>query len=147
MKNLLILISFLMPFAAFAGNEPTSNSQITAKTKKLPDLKVLLRGTPYAKSVGHGGFALQCLYPFDRECMLIILKGPAIDGEKVAVLKAAGVEVPPIAEYIEENTTYVGFVNQTGSLKYYQIQNYKVSIVDGIFQLEVFDLNTQFEIR
>lgn len=147
MKNLLILIAFLLPLASMAGNGPTPSSAPALKTKKLPDIKVLVRGTPYAKSVGHGGLAVQCLFPFDRECMLFILKGPALDANKVAILKSAGKEIPPVAEYIEDNSTYVGFINQDGIRKYYGIVNYNISIVDGIFELQIFDQNIQFDIR
>jgi hypothetical protein len=148
MKKLVVLLLMYFPLAVFAGNNPDDkSSSFSVKTKKLPDLKVLIRGTPHAKSVGHGGLAIQCLYPFDRECLLVILKGPVIAADKVAVLKTAGVELPPVAEYIDENTTHVGFVNQSGAFNYYQIQNYKVSIIDGIFQLEIFDTPIQFDIR
>lgn len=139
MKIILsIFIAFF--FNSFFGfckipnsKKPFSNSIIVPTQ---PDKKYVVYGTPYFKTVGTKGLAIQCLYPFDRNCLMFIKNGIETENESFC-LNQFGAPVPLVAELIESNTVHLGLYNDSGNLVYREITNIVkvISCSNGFFEI------------
>ena len=85
-----------------------------------PGIKHAVPGTPRYRTVGPYGFAIQCVYPFNRHCLLFVKHEISDQGQ---CFRQFAIEVPISYEMIEPNTFHLGIYDDSGTLVYRDITN------------------------
>ncbi|GAB1447743.1 MAG: hypothetical protein LCH37_03960 [Bacteroidetes bacterium] len=110
MKAIILLLATLVSLSGLA-NSP--------KTIVLKPIKVALPGTPYALKLNGAGMAIKCLPPFDRDCILVIMKTgfdvpSMLISREVPMSQLEQQLLDPEKNYIiENNNTYIEVPNLT----------------------------------
>lgn len=137
--NSFLLVIMFISFSHFLygkNGPPSKQNPQPITTTSPPDVKYAVPGTPFFRTVGTKGFAIQCLYPFNRSCILLIKRGIEIGDESPCILQF-GTIVPVTGELIEPNTIHLGLYNDLGDLVYHDItnSNKQYSCGDGVFEI------------
>lgn len=99
-----------------------------------PGIKHAVPGTPHYRTVGNKGMAIQCLYPFNRHCLLFLKHEISDQGQ---CFSQFAIEVPFSYEMIEPNTFHLGLYDDSGTLVYRDITNSirQYSCDQGFFEI------------
>lgn len=117
----LIYILIWPNFKLSANVKPELSNVKAVVSPKPPDTKIAVPGTPYYRTVGTKGYAIQCLYPFNRHCILLLKAD--IDLGDEPCLSQYGMSQPILGELIEPSTIHLGLYDENGVLIYRDITN------------------------
>lgn len=130
----VLLISFSN--YSFCKNPPPEKNTIKPLRVPTIPIKRAVPGTPFFRTIGNNGMAIQCKFPFNRTCLLFLKVDIDIsDGNNC--LNQFGTVIPSSGELIEPGTIHMGLYDEYGSLVYRDITNsgYQFNCDQGFFEI------------
>lgn len=135
-QSLFLLVFITQSQTSFCLNlSPPKKKIESSKVPTAPDVKKAIPGTPFFRTVGTKGVAVQCLYPFNRHCLLFAISMDVSDEGQC--FNQFTIDVPLSGELIEPNTFHLGLYDESGALVYRDITNSirQYSCDQGFFEI------------
>lgn len=136
-QSLFLLVIITHSQTAFCINlSPPKKKIESSKVPTAPDVRKGVPGTPFYRTVGTKGLAIQCKYPYTRTCIILASQGIDVSDEGQCFNQFT-IDIPLSGELIEPNTIHLGLYDESGDLVYRDITHSirQYSCDQGFFEI------------